>query len=87
MKITQTTRCPICGGRIQATRTEYLDGLVLSADCQEVVSDGTWAGSGDARIYCENDCTQAEMIDERADLSVGGDHYRTRRAMLPPLTG
>ena len=72
MKITQTTRCPLCGSRIQATRAEYLDGLVLSADCQEVVSDGTWAGSGDARIYCANDHTQAEMIDERADRPVAG---------------
>lgn len=59
----ERAECPICGGRIQATREEYLDKLVLSADCQDVMSDGSWTGAGDTRIYCENDCTQAEMIE------------------------
>ena len=57
-----TTECPICGGRIQATRDEYFDRLILSDDCESVVSDGVWVGSDLTRIYCENDHEQAEMI-------------------------
>ena len=59
----ERAECPICGGRIQATRDEYFDKLVLSADCKDVMSDGVWVGSDLTRIYCENDCTQAEMIE------------------------
>lgn len=62
---TTTTRiqCPICGGKLQATlETEYAD-TELTEDCTDVASHGREFGTGDSRIYCENDHTQTAMIE------------------------
>ena len=71
----ERTKCPICEGRIRATLEEFLDKLVLSADCEHIVTDdlddarmavvedGFWVGLGETTIYCENGHTHEEMID------------------------
>lgn len=55
------TKCPICGGRIQATREIYLD------NCEYSTEEGLIGGSdcgvdGETRIYCENDHPLEEML-------------------------
>lgn len=47
-------KCPICGGKIQATRLEYMDKLKLDTE-GSVVDDGVSTGSETERVYCEND--------------------------------
>jgi len=57
--------CPICGGDIQSTRESYYKHLRLSPDGQDVVDDGRSSDvDGDSTVYCENDHTQEEMIDQ-----------------------
>ena len=59
--------CPLCGGDIQSTREAYYKHLRLSPDGQDVVDDGRSSDvDGDSTVYCENDHTQAEMIDKIA---------------------
>ena len=59
--------CPICGGDIQSTRESYYKHLRLSPDGQDVVDDGRSSDvDGDSTVYCENDHTQEEMIDQLA---------------------
>jgi len=53
------TRCPICGGALQATLEDYASHVVLSPSGTLV--DYEDAGCGDVRIYCENDHTETEI--------------------------
>ena len=56
--------CPLCGGKIQSTRESYFTHLRLSPDGKDVVDDGRSSDvDGGSRVYCENDHTQAEMIE------------------------
>jgi|TARA_R110000824_G_scaffold363921_1_gene552254 hypothetical protein len=56
--------CPLCGGDIQSTRLSHFKHLRLSPDGQDVVDDGRSSDvDGESTIYCENDHTQAEMIE------------------------
>ena len=59
------TRCPICGGELQATLEDYASRVVLSPSGTLV--DYEDAGCGDVRIYCENDHSETEI---RAALGV-----------------
>lgn len=55
--------CPICGGNIQTSRTEYTKHAVLDAD-GGLIDDGVDAGVGsETTVYCQNDHSQAEMMD------------------------
>ncbi len=55
-------KCPICGGKLQATMEQFTVGVVLD-DSGDVVAFGQDAGVGEStRVYCENDHTHAEMI-------------------------
>ena len=58
------TECPLCKGKIQATRETYLD------NCEYSEEEGLIGGSdcgldGETRIYCENDHTLDQMLATR----------------------
>ena len=69
-------RCPICGGRIQATVSVDMEDVHLSADGRWVVHDGSEFNSETERVYCENDHGQSEMIDYIAANGLVGTCFK-----------
>jgi len=74
------TRCPICGGELQATLEDFANHVVL-AQSGELV-DYQDAGCGAVCVYCENGHTEDEIHSARKMRSVDS-HQLTGRTVCP----
>lgn len=55
-------KCPLCGGSLQATRTEYMNNLVINSD-GDCLDDGDWVGTDEMPIYCSGGHTMEQIIE------------------------
>jgi hypothetical protein len=64
--MTLITRCPICGGKLEATRRVYHSGVELEYDGSilHIETEGTIVdyGDNDLDVYCPNDHTYTQML-------------------------
>lgn len=72
MTTTTITKCPICGGQLQATATTWYENTTIELDERNNIIDyelGDYYDSDhDANLYCEND----HRYDEIQEALRGG---------------
>jgi len=60
--------CPICGGQLEATRTEHLINPILDEEGIVIHAGDSWPSIqggvyGDTRVFCQNGHTHEEMTE------------------------